>query len=200
MGLDLFCVRPQTISAGTTQQVYLGIEASVYRRGSFHTWMITSKLDVTQNPLRLASGIVIRPAAMPGEISVAIENTGTLDYDIKQWDVVVQAVPFQAGPWITELVSDVTVPPKGAVKQSPRNRSPSVRCDNKSGFSSDSDLDAIAARVAERIKPSVIGAMRHPQERTEVHNYPQEYEQQENECWPPLDEQETADLENVEQQ
>ena len=75
---------------------------------------------------------------------------------------MVQAVPFHAGPWVTELVSDVTVPPKGAAKRTSRSQSPSVRFDNKSEFASDAGLDAIAARVAEKLKPSVIGAMRHP--------------------------------------
>lgn len=114
-GLDLFCVRDETIPAGEMRFVKLGVKASAWTEGGENaSWLLMPRSSISKTPLRLCNSVGLIDAGYRGEVMAAVDNVKTIDWQIKKGDRLVQAVAFGGGPVRFELASELDQTTRGA--------------------------------------------------------------------------------------
>jgi dUTP pyrophosphatase len=119
-GLDLFIVTEQTIKAGETKLVDLGIKTqlrsfewciwkwienkSVWR---YHSYLLLPRSSIYKTPLRVANSIGLIDAGYLGNIKVALHNLSNVDYQLCRGDRLVQLVRGDLGQIKMQLVDDL---------------------------------------------------------------------------------------------
>lgn len=125
-GLDLFIVTDETIPAGETRLVDLGIScqlkgfdlnnkvssAAVASRENqnpekYFSYNMYSRSSISKTPLRLANGVGLCDAGYLGPLKAALHNTGTTDFTVKKGERYVQLARPDLGEISFELVDNL---------------------------------------------------------------------------------------------
>eukprot|EP00386_Alphamonas_edax_P015484 GDKI01047260.1.p2 GENE.GDKI01047260.1~~GDKI01047260.1.p2 ORF type:complete len:197 (-),score=57.20 GDKI01047260.1:133-723(-) len=113
-GLDLFCLEEQTITAGETAFVKLGIKAAAWTaEGANVSWLLFPRSSISKTPLRLCNSIGLIDAGYRGEVMAAVDNIKNVDYTLKRGDRIVQAVAFNGAPVAFKLVDELDATTRG---------------------------------------------------------------------------------------
>jgi len=104
-GLDLFCVRDETVPAGETRFIKLGIKVSAWAGAESVSWLLMPRSSISKTPLRLCNSVGLIDAGYRGEVMVAVDNVKNVDHHIKKGDRIVQAVAF-SGRAVTFRTAD----------------------------------------------------------------------------------------------
>jgi len=113
-GLDLFCVRDETIPAGEMRFVKLGIKAAVWDGAENVSWLLMPRSSISKTPLRLCNSVGLIDAGYRGELMAAVDNIRSSDHHIKKGDRIVQAVGFSGQPLSFKLVESLDETARGA--------------------------------------------------------------------------------------
>ena len=116
-GLDLFIVTDETIPAGETKLVDLGISCQLkgYKFSSryhqndtkldhYFSYNMYSRSSISKTSLRLANGVGLCDAGYTGKLKAALHNTGTTDFTVKKGERYVQLARPDLGEISFELV------------------------------------------------------------------------------------------------
>jgi len=103
-GLDLFVVRDETIPAGETRFVKLGIKAAAWHGSENVSWLLMPRSSISKTPLRLCNSVGLIDAGYRGEVMAAVDNVKAYDHELKRGDRIVQAVSFTGGPVAFQVV------------------------------------------------------------------------------------------------
>jgi len=112
-GLDLFAVRDETIPAGETRFVKLGIKASACVGAESVSWLLMPRSSISKTPLRLCNSVGLIDAGYRGEVMVAVDNVKTVDHHLKRGDRIVQAVAFSGQPLSVQVVDSLDKTTRG---------------------------------------------------------------------------------------
>merc|ERR1712032_685798 len=104
-GLDLFVVQDQTIVAGSTDFIKLGIKCAAVDNEKNAPWLLMARSSISKTPLRLANSIGLIDAGYRGEVMAAVDNIKTVDYTVRKGDRIVQAVSFNGQPVSFQVVA-----------------------------------------------------------------------------------------------
>jgi dUTP pyrophosphatase len=109
-GLDLFIVADETIPAGETRLVDLGISCQlkgmVNGKEKYYSYNMYSRSSISKTPLRLANGVGLCDAGYLGPLKAALHNTGKTDYTVKKGERYVQLARPDLEEVSFELVQD----------------------------------------------------------------------------------------------
>lgn len=109
-GLDLFIVADETIPAGETRLVDLGINCQlkgmVNGKEKYYSYNMYSRSSISKTPLRLANGVGLCDAGYLGPLKAALHNTGKTDYTVKKGERYVQLARPDLEEVSFELVQD----------------------------------------------------------------------------------------------
>jgi dUTP pyrophosphatase len=112
-GLDLFAVRDETIPAGETRFVKLGIKAAAWMGSSNLSWLLMPRSSISKTPLRLCNSVGLIDAGYRGEVMAAVDNVKGSDFGIKKGDRLVQAVSFSGKPISFKVVGELDATTRG---------------------------------------------------------------------------------------
>lgn len=113
-GVDLFCVSSQTIKAGETARIHLGIKCAAFDAdGNNVSWMLFPRSSISKTPIRLANSIGLIDAGYRGEIMAAVDNIKTEDFEANVGEKYFQAVAFNGAPMTIELVEELDTTERG---------------------------------------------------------------------------------------
>jgi len=112
-GLDLFCVRDETIEAGSTVFLKLGIKCAAMHKDINVSWLLPPRSSISKTPLRLANSVGLIDAGYRGELMLAIDNRGTEAHTVKRGDRLAQAVSFDGVAVSFKLVESLDVTSRG---------------------------------------------------------------------------------------
>ncbi|XP_058515672.1 deoxyuridine 5'-triphosphate nucleotidohydrolase-like [Ochotona princeps] len=127
-GLDLFVTEDQTVKAGETAFVKLGVKAAAYTNGSSSvhngtgthhkplknvSWLLMPRSSISKTPLRLANSVGLIDAGYRGEIMATVDNIKQTDYTLRRGDRIVQAVAFNGESISLELVDQLDKTDRG---------------------------------------------------------------------------------------
>lgn len=113
-GLDLFVVEEQTVKAGDTAFIKLGIKATVLKNGKNVSWLIIPRSSICRTPLRQANSLGLIDAGYRGEIMMPVDNIKNVDHTVKRGDRLAQAVAFSGEPLSLEIVPKLDETARGA--------------------------------------------------------------------------------------
>merc|ERR550532_648513 len=97
-GLDLFVAQDETVPAGETRFVKLGIKASAWAGSANVSWLLMPRSSISKTPLRLCNSVGLIDAGYRGEVMAAVDNVKAWDHHLKRGDRIVQAVAFSGAP------------------------------------------------------------------------------------------------------
>jgi dUTP pyrophosphatase len=98
-GLDLFVQEDQTVKAGETAFLKLGVKAAAFNtEGKGVSWLLMPRSSISKTPLRLANSIGLIDAGYRGEVMAAVDNIKTVDFTVKKGERYFQAVAFGGEP------------------------------------------------------------------------------------------------------
>lgn len=109
-GLDLFIVQNQTIEAGKTARIKLGISCETFERKPY---FLMPRSSISETPLRLANSVGLIDAGYRGEIIAAVDNIKKEDYPIKYGARLFQIVAMDGSPLTFELVRELSSTKRG---------------------------------------------------------------------------------------
>ena len=109
-GLDLFIVKKQTIEAGKTARIKLGISCETIERKPY---LLMPRSSISKTPLRLCNSVGLIDAGYRGEIMAAVDNIKKEDYIIEFGSRLFQIVAMDGSPVTFELVSELSKTKRG---------------------------------------------------------------------------------------
>lgn len=117
-GLDLFIVADETIPAGETKLVDLGISCqlkgfSLAQPVKYFSYNMYSRSSISKTPLRLANGVGLCDAGYLGPLKAALHNTGTTNFTVKKGERYVQLARPDLGEISFELVDNLRESTRG---------------------------------------------------------------------------------------
>jgi len=112
-GLDLFVVRDETIPAGETRFIKLGIKVAAWENSKNLSWLLMPRSSISKTPLRLCNSVGLIDAGYRGEVMAAFDNVTSSDFDVKRGDRLVQAVGFSGRPLSCMAVKDLDSTSRG---------------------------------------------------------------------------------------
>uniref|UniRef100_A0A7S1WNH0 Deoxyuridine 5'-triphosphate nucleotidohydrolase n=1 Tax=Alexandrium catenella TaxID=2925 RepID=A0A7S1WNH0_ALECA len=112
-GLDLFCVQDETIPAGETRFVKLGIKAAAWQAAENVSWLLMPRSSISKTPLRLCNSVGLIDAGYRGEVMAAVDNVKDSDFQLKRGDRIVQAVGFSGKPLSFRVVDSLDKTTRG---------------------------------------------------------------------------------------
>eukprot|EP00389_Voromonas_pontica_P009666 GDKH01014682.1.p1 GENE.GDKH01014682.1~~GDKH01014682.1.p1 ORF type:complete len:175 (+),score=35.51 GDKH01014682.1:140-664(+) len=112
-GLDLFCIGSQTIKAGETAFIPLGIHTSAWNGDKNVSWLLMARSSICKTPLRLSNSVGLIDAGYRGEVKMAVDNIKNFDYTVNEGDRLCQAVAFNGEGITFELVEELNETTRG---------------------------------------------------------------------------------------
>ena len=109
-GLDLFIVQRQTIEAGETARIKLGISCETI---GDKPYLLMPRSSISKTPLRLCNSVGLIDAGYRGEIMAAVDNIKKEDYIIEIGVRLFQIVAMDGSPLTFELVSELSNTKRG---------------------------------------------------------------------------------------
>ncbi len=110
-GLDLFVVGKQTIEAGKTELINLGISCETTEK---RPYLLMPRSSISKTPIRLCNSIGLIDAGYRGEIMAAVDNIKQEDYTINSGQRLFQIVAMDGSPLSFELVDALSSTSRGA--------------------------------------------------------------------------------------
>ncbi len=110
-GLDLFAVHDQTVEAGKTAFIHLGISCETAEKKPY---FLMPRSSISKTPLRLCNSIGLIDAGYRGEIIAAVDNIKLEDYTINSGQRFFQIVAMDGSPLSFELVDELSKTDRGA--------------------------------------------------------------------------------------
>tara|TARA_B100000900_G_scaffold398928_1_gene400875 strand:- start:312 stop:749 length:438 start_codon:yes stop_codon:yes gene_type:complete len=109
-GLDLFVVKEQTIKAGKTELISLGISCETKEEKPY---LLMPRSSISKTPLRLCNSVGLIDAGYRGEIRAAVDNIKREDYTINSGQRLFQIVAMDGSPLSFELVDELSLTSRG---------------------------------------------------------------------------------------
>ena len=109
-GLDLFIIEKQTIKAGETARIKLGISCENMDNTPY---LLMPRSSISKTPLRLCNSIGLIDAGYRGEIMAAVDNIKREEYEIEKGQRLFQLVAMDGGPIYFELVEEISQTNRG---------------------------------------------------------------------------------------
>ena len=109
-GLDLFIIEKQTIKAGETARIKLGISCENMDNMPY---LLMPRSSISKTPLRLCNSIGLIDAGCRGEIMAAVDNVKREEYEIEKGQRLFQLVAMDGGPIYFELVEELSQTNRG---------------------------------------------------------------------------------------
>jgi len=110
-GLDLFVVEKQTVEAGKTALINLGISCETAEK---RPYFLMSRSSISKTPIRLCNSIGLIDAGYRGEIMAAVDNIKHEDYTINSGQRLFQIVAMDGSPLSFELVDELSATGRGS--------------------------------------------------------------------------------------
>ena len=110
-GLDLFIVEKQTIEAGKTELINLGISCETLEK---RPYLLMPRSSISKTPIRLCNSIGLIDAGYRGEIMAAVDNIKQEDYTLNSGQRLFQIVAMDGSPLSFELVDELSSTSRGA--------------------------------------------------------------------------------------
>ena len=110
-GLDLFVVEKQTVEAGKTALINLGISCETSKKKPY---FLMPRSSISKTPLRLCNSIGLIDAGYRGEIIAAVDNIKHEDFTINSGQRLFQIVAMDGSPLSFELVDELSATGRGA--------------------------------------------------------------------------------------
>ena len=109
-GIDLFINENQTIEAGQTAMINLGIACETTDNNPY---LLMPRSSIAKTPLRLCNSIGLIDAGYRGEIIAAVDNIKSEPYTIEKGQRLFQLVAMDGSPINFELVDELTETTRG---------------------------------------------------------------------------------------
>ena len=109
-GLDIFIVQKQTIKAGETAMIKLGISCENIERKPY---LLMPRSSISKTPLRLCNSVGLIDAGYRGEIMAAVDNIKKEDYTIEYGARLFQIVAMDGGALTFELARKLSQTERG---------------------------------------------------------------------------------------
>jgi len=109
-GIDLFVVEEQTIKAGETTRICLGIACENIENKPY---LLMPRSSIAKTPLRQCNSIGLIDAGYRGEIMAAVDNIKNEDYTVEKGQRLFQLVAMDGSPIHFELVDELTETTRG---------------------------------------------------------------------------------------
>ncbi len=109
-GIDLFMVEKQTIKAGETALIHLGIACE---NTEYKPYLLMPRSSIFKTPLRQCNSIGLIDAGYRGQIMVAVDNIKDDDYVIEVKQRLFQLVAMDGSPIYFELIDELTETTRG---------------------------------------------------------------------------------------
>ena len=109
-GLDLFVVEEQTVEAGKTTFINLGISCETAEK---RPYFLMPRSSISKTPIRLCNSIGLIDAGYRGEIMAAVDNIKHEDYTINSGQRLFQIVAMDGSPLSFELVDELSTTGRG---------------------------------------------------------------------------------------
>ena len=110
-GLDLFVIEEQTVEAGKTAWINLGISCETAEK---RPYFLMPRSSISKTPIRLCNSIGLIDAGYRGEIMAAVDNIKHEDYIINLGQRLFQIVAMDGSPLSFELVDELSATGRGA--------------------------------------------------------------------------------------
>lgn len=110
-GLDLFVVEKQTVEAGKTALINLGISCETAEK---RPYFLMPRSSISKTPIRLCNSIGLIDAGYRGEIIAAVDNIKHEDYIINLGQRLFQIVAMDGSPLSFELVDELSATGRGS--------------------------------------------------------------------------------------
>ena len=110
-GLDLFIVQNQTIEAGATAKINLGISCENIEKKPY---FLMPRSSISKTPLRLCNSIGLIDAGYRGELIAAVDNIKNENYKVGSGERFFQIVAMDGSPLTFELVSELSDTERGS--------------------------------------------------------------------------------------
>ncbi|MBT3180018.1 MAG: dUTP diphosphatase [Candidatus Marinimicrobia bacterium] len=109
-GIDLFIIEAQTIEAGETAKIRLGIACENLDNNPY---LLMPRSSIAKTPLRLSNSIGLIDAGYRGEIMAAVDNIKQDAYSIEKGQRLFQLVAMDGGPIHFELADELSETSRG---------------------------------------------------------------------------------------
>ena len=110
-GIDLFVISEQTIEAGETTLIHLGIACENTENKPY---LLMPRSSIAKTPLRLSNSIGLIDSGYRGEIMAAIDNIKKEDYTVDPGQRLFQLVAMDGAPIHFELVDELSDTSRGS--------------------------------------------------------------------------------------
>ena len=110
-GLDLFVVEKQTVEAGKTALINLGISCETAEK---RPYFLMPRSSISKTPIRLCNSIGLIDAGYRGEIIAAVDNIKHEDFTINSGQRLFQIVAMDGSPLSFELVDELSATGRGS--------------------------------------------------------------------------------------
>ena len=110
-GLDLFVVEEQTVEAGKTALINLGISCETAEK---RPYFLMPRSSISKTPIRLCNSIGLIDAGYRGEIIAAVDNIKHEDFTINSGQRLFQIVAMDGSPLSFELVDELSATGRGS--------------------------------------------------------------------------------------
>lgn len=109
-GIDLFVVEDQTIKAGETTRIQLGIACENTENKPY---LLMPRSSISKTPLRQCNSIGLIDGGYRGEIMAAVDNIKNEDYTVEKGQRLFQLVAMDGSPIHFQLVDELTETTRG---------------------------------------------------------------------------------------
>jgi dUTP pyrophosphatase len=109
-GIDLFVIENQTIEAGETTRIHLGIACENVENKPY---LLMPRSSIAKTPLRLCNSIGLIDAGYRGEIMAAVDNIKNEAYTVEKGQRLFQLVAMDGSPIHFEIVDELTETTRG---------------------------------------------------------------------------------------
>jgi dUTP pyrophosphatase len=109
-GIDLFVIENQTIEAGETTRIHLGIACENVDNKPY---LLMPRSSIAKTPLRQCNSIGLIDAGYRGEIMAAVDNIKNEAYTVEKGQRLFQLVAMDGSPIHFEIVDELTETTRG---------------------------------------------------------------------------------------
>ena len=109
-GLDLFIIENQTIEAGSSMRIHLGISCENL---DSRPYLLMARSSISKTPIRLSNSVGLIDAGYRGEIMAAVDNIKNEAYTVEPGQRLFQLVAMDGSPIHFELVESLSETTRG---------------------------------------------------------------------------------------
>ena len=109
-GLDLFIIENQTIEAGSSMRIHLGISCENL---DSKPYLLMARSSISKTPIRLSNSVGLIDAGYRGEIMAAVDNIKDYSYNIEKGQRLFQLVSMSGEAIHFDLVDTLSDSSRG---------------------------------------------------------------------------------------